>query len=66
MTLGQLKLLLDKEFGYPFLPLGLVKAVWRELDGEMELDLSIGRRDVTINEEGEVMSAGTSLMPQDQ
>lgn len=48
----------NREFQPPFCPEGLVQAKMNT-DGTMRLQ--VGARDVQLNEEGEVLGAGTAL-----
>lgn len=61
ISLIRLKEILDTSFGPPFLPLDLVKTsnVERGVDGSFELSIQVGPRDITINEEGRIIGAGT-------
>ena len=58
MTLDQLAQIFNQEFQEPFLPDGMVQVRMND-DGTMRLQ--IDRRDVHINEDGEVLGAGTAL-----
>lgn len=58
MKLEKLVGIINREFGVPFLPKGMVKAEL-EKDGTMHLD--IGRRDIHVNDKGNVLGAGTRL-----
>jgi len=61
LTLERLKEIIDQNFGTPFLEEGLVTASLDNEDGEKTLSITIGRRDVQINEAGEVVGSGTML-----
>jgi len=63
MTLDQLKSVLDKQFGAPFLAQGHVRTAWiKHRDGSRALSIHIGRRDVTITEDGTVETTGTLML----
>ena len=58
--------ILNNHFGEPFLAKDGVRAEIREHEGQKELMIGIGRRDIQINDSGEVVSTGTFvLMPDD-
>ena len=61
ITLEQLKEILDKNFTPPFLEDGHVKARFIEHTKEKTLQINIGRRDIWLNEKGEVTGAGTCV-----
>jgi hypothetical protein len=66
ISLEKLCDLLNEHFGDPFLVAGGVTAEIVNNDGVEELSISIGRRDVTIDANGEVVGCGTFLsMPPD-
>lgn len=66
IELERLAEILNNHFGEPFLAKDGVRAEYREHEGQKELMISIGRRDIQINETGEVVSTGTFvLMPND-
>ena len=66
ISLEKLCDLLNEHFGDPFLVAGGVTAKIVNNDGVEELSISIGRRDVTIDANGEVVGCGTFLsMPPD-
>ncbi len=58
MTLETLVEMFNREFQPPFCPDGLVQARINE-DGTMRLQ--IGARDVQMNQEGDVVGAGTTM-----
>ena len=60
MTLVQLKEALEKGFAPPFLPRGTVEVKWEKENAV--LNVRIGRRDISINEQGVVVGAGTMLV----
>lgn len=60
-TLQQLKKIISENFSPPFVKDGLVIAEMGKEDGKKVLCLSIGGRDVSIAEDGEVLSSGTFL-----
>jgi len=60
VTLIKLKEALERAFAPPFLPRGTVEVQW-ERDGAV-LNVRIGRRDMSINEQGEVVGTGTMLV----
>ncbi len=59
LTLERLKEIIDKSFSPPFLEEGVVKARFIERTTEKTLQINIGRRDIWINEAGEITGAGT-------
>lgn len=61
ITLEQIKQILEENFTPPFLEEGMVKAKFVEpIEGkEKTLQINIGRRDIWLNEKGEVTAAGT-------
>ncbi len=61
MKIEKLKEILDKQFSFPFLPEGMVSTKWIETKKGRELSIQIGRRDVCIDEDGDVIGAGTFL-----
>lgn len=61
MNLKVLKSILDRHFSSPFLAEGLVKTRWVTWHDEPALEIQIDRRDVIIDESGEIVAAGTSL-----
>ena len=66
ITLEKLCTVLNEHFGEPFLAAGGVSAELVDNDGEQELSITIGRRDITIGADGEVLDTGTFVsMPDD-
>ena len=66
IELDRLAEILNNQFGEPFLAKDGVRAEYREFEGQKELMISIGRRDIQINDAGEVVSCGTFvIMPDD-
>ena len=61
LTLERLKEIIDQNFGTPFLEKDLVTANLDNEDGEKTLSITIGRRDIQINEAGKVVGSGTML-----
>ena len=61
MTLTRLKLLFDRNFGPPFLAPGTVETRLYTDRKRFVLHIRIGRREVEVNEQGEVLSSGTVL-----
>lgn len=59
ITLKKIKQIIDQNFKEPFLDDGFVITSFSK--NKKELNITIGRRDITINEKGEVTSSGTSL-----
>jgi len=57
LTLEKLAVVLNKHFDQPFIEEGLVKAT---LNGEL-LTIKIGRRDIEIDRNGDVVGAGTKV-----
>lgn len=62
MNLAKLKAILDRDFGAPFLPEGTVSTKWEGEGAECFLSITIGRRDVSIDSDGNVISSGTLLV----
>lgn len=62
ISLDALKEIFDKHFSHPFLENGVVKTKWVKSSTEKTLQVNIGRRDVWINEKGEVTASGTNLL----
>ena len=62
ISLDTLKEIFDKHFSHPFLEKGVVKTKWVKSSTEKTLQVNIGRRDVWINEKGEVIASGTNLL----
>lgn len=58
--LAKLKKILDKEFGLPFLPRGMVTTEWIEGKSKL-LKIKIGRRDIEIDEKLKVQASGIDL-----
>lgn len=62
ITLEKLCEIINENFGEPFLVKDGVSAEIYETDhGVKELSINIGRRDIQINEQGEVLNAGTLM-----
>ena len=61
ITLQKLCEVLNEHFGEPFLVAGGVTAELIDNDGVEELSINIGRRDLTIGADGEVIGCGTFL-----
>lgn len=62
ITLEKLCEIINENFGEPFLVKDGVSAeIYETDDGEKELSINIGRRDVQINEQGEVVGCGTFM-----
>ena len=61
MTIVDLKMILDADFSPPFLPEGMVRTWWTEGKDGDHLHIKIDRRDIEINEAGDVVGAGTFL-----
>lgn len=63
LTLEKLCEVLNQNFGEPFLEEGMVSAdIWEDEEtGEKSLAIQIGRRDVQIDSDGQVIGAGTML-----
>lgn len=63
ITLEKLENIFNAEFGLPFLQDKLVDVHFVESmkDKEKTLQIKIGRRDIWINEKGEVTGAGTDI-----
>jgi len=59
ITLGKLAKMFNKHFCPPFVEKGLVNAALSD-DGEM-LSIIIGRRDIEIDRNGDVVGAGTKI-----
>ena len=60
MKLETLKNILNHHFQPPFVPKGTVVAEWYD-DEKRILSISIGPRDIQIDENGNVIGAGTFL-----
>lgn len=66
LTLEQLCIILNREFGPPFLIENGVSAEVRTDDeGTKTLSITIGRRDIEIDETGEIVGAGTFIQMAD-
>lgn len=62
VTIEQFCEIINQNFGEPFLVKDGVSAeVYTDEDGEKSLCIQIGRRDVQIGENGEVIGAGTIM-----
>ncbi len=61
LSLEDLKLIIDKHFGVPFLPKDMVSTEVLERDEGNALELTIGRRTVVINASGQVGDTLTGL-----
>ena len=60
LTIEKLCEIINTEFGAPFLiEDGVSAEILLNDDGTTELSINIGRRDVQIDEKGEVLGAGT-------
>lgn len=63
LTLEKLCEMINENFGEPFLVKGGVSAeVFTDEDGTKSMTLQIGRRDVEIDENGEVLGCGTLVV----
>ena len=62
MKLAKLKEIMDYNFGPPFLPEGMVTTNWVGSGDERSLSITIDRRDVSIDKDGNVIAAGTFLV----
>ena len=60
LSLKRLKEIFDTEFGPPFLD-GQVGATWHGEGRSKVLNIKIGRRDIDLDEKGEVVGSGTYL-----
>ena len=60
MTLESLQQVIDRQFSHPFLAAGVVRTEMRE--DPKRLSIWIGRRDVEIDEDGNVLGAGTAML----
>lgn len=63
MDLKKVAKLINRDFGPPFLPAGFVKA---KATKRNTLAVSIGHRDVEVNEKMEVVGAGSDMLPEDR
>lgn len=67
MTLKQIAEVLQQEFidGPSGLPDGFIVINYRPAKGKKkaEMDLTIGGRDITVDDRADVVGSGTSLMP---
>jgi len=61
ISLKKLQKIIDNNFSEPFLKDGLVVTRLYQRNKKKYLDISIGRRDITIDEDGVVNNAGTQL-----
>lgn len=61
ITLERLKEIIDSQFSQPFLPYGDVTARFIEETKEKTLQIKIGRRDIWLNENGNITGAGTDV-----
>lgn len=63
ITLEKLKIIIDSNFGPPFLPEGMVTTKWSgpTNDAASMLNIYIGERDIQLDEDGIVLAAGTLL-----
>ena len=62
LSLTKLKKIIDHHFGPPFLPKRQVGARWvRTKNRTQVLEIKIGRRDVWLDANGELVGAGTAL-----
>ena len=62
LTIEKLCKIINTEFGAPFLiEDGVSAEILLNDDGTKELSINIGRRDVQIDENGEVLGAGTFM-----
>ena len=61
MTLKQLKKIFNTEFTPPFVPEDFVSCEWEGRGKKRVLSITIGPRDVQINEKGIVVGAGTCI-----
>ncbi len=59
MKLEKLKAIIDHNFGPPFLPEGMVSTKWEGSGDERSLSITIDRRDVSIDKDGNVIASGT-------
>ena len=62
MNLVKLKKIMDRDFGPPFLPEGMVSTKWEGSGDERSLSITIDRRDVSIDKDGNVIASGTFLV----
>ena len=61
INLRKIQKILNQNFSEPFLPEGMVTTRVYQRKNKKFLDISIGRRDVTIDENGKVVGAGILL-----
>jgi len=61
ISLKKLQKIIDQNFSEPFLKNGLVTTRLHQKNKKKYLDISIGRRDITIDENGVVNNTGTLL-----
>ena len=62
MNLVKLKKIMDRDFGSPFLPEGMVSTKWEGSGDERSLSITINRRDVSVDKDGNVIASGTFLV----
>ncbi len=62
IKIEKLKTMIDRNFKPPFLPEGMVETKWIESKGKKRfLQIKIDRRDVWIDDRGNVASSGTDV-----
>jgi hypothetical protein len=61
LTLKMLQEIIDSHFGEPFLPSGMVRTKLSGDGDDQRLSIYIGRRDVEIDANGELLGSGTTL-----
>lgn len=61
INLKKLHKILNEHFSEPFLAEGMVTTRFYQKNKKKYLDVSIGRRDITIDENGKVVASGIYL-----
>ena len=62
MKVSKLKEILDSKFCSPFLAEGMVSTRWVDTSKGQVLEIKIDRRDVWLDEDGDVVGAGTQVI----
>jgi hypothetical protein len=62
ISLKQLQKIIDPNFSEPFLKEGIVTTKLYQKDKKERLRITIGRRDISIDENGDIVSAGILLI----
>jgi len=62
MTVSKLKEILDGQFCPPYLAEGMVSTRWVDTSKGRVLEVKIDRRDVWLDEDGDVVGSGTTVI----